>query len=170
MLSATQESTRVCCKCRCDYVPSSYQIRKRYFICLACRKAYKAAQKEKVRLGIPTKREPYWTAEYKAAWKKEYSKRPDQLAKAAEREAMKRRDPKNAEKLAARTAVSVAVRTGNLIPQPCESCSKTPTQAHHDDYSKPLDVRWLCQRCHTEHHRREKQRSLSPGVRVEARP
>ena len=43
----------------------------------------------------------------------------------------------------------------------CEQCNKSPTfkngrtgiQAHHPDYNKPLEVMWLCQRCHHEWHR-----------------
>lgn len=35
--------------------------------------------------------------------------------------------------------------TGDLKPQPCEVCGATEKiNAHHDDYSKPLQVRWLC--------------------------
>ena len=48
--------------------------------------------------------------------------------------------------------VGQAVRDGRLIPQPCEKCGASPTHAHHDDYSKPLDVRWLCPVHHAEHH------------------
>ena len=40
---------------------------------------------------------------------------------------------------------SNAIRDGRLVRQPCEVCGTTENvQAHHDDYSKPLDVRWLC--------------------------
>lgn len=49
-------------------------------------------------------------------------------------------------------AVNNALRSGRLIRKPCEVCGETKAQAHHDDYSKPLDVRWLCQRHHSEHH------------------
>jgi ribosomal protein S27AE len=41
-----------------------------------------------------------------------------------------------------------------LIKQPCEVCGNLKAQAHHDDYSKPLQVRWLCQKHHTEHHQK----------------
>ena len=46
-----------------------------------------------------------------------------------------------------------AVRTGRLKkPDRCERCgekvAKPKLQGHHDDYSKRLDVRWLCTKCH----------------------
>lgn len=46
-------------------------------------------------------------------------------------------------KARARRMVSNAVRDGRLIPLPCESCG-AKAEAHHPDYSKPLEVRWLC--------------------------
>lgn len=46
-----------------------------------------------------------------------------------------------------------ALERGNLKPQPCEVCgSKSFIVAHHDDYAKPLDVRWLCRTDHKHHH------------------
>jgi hypothetical protein len=35
----------------------------------------------------------------------------------------------------------------------CEICGE-PGEKHHDNYSKPLEVRYLCTRHHAEHHRR----------------
>lgn len=52
------------------------------------------------------------------------------------------------EKNAARRAVQIAVATGRLVRQPCEQCGAEPTHGHHDDYSQPLMVRWLCAPCH----------------------
>jgi hypothetical protein len=48
--------------------------------------------------------------------------------------------------------VKRAIASGRLTrPNRCQRCgNKHPIiEAHHDDYSKPLDVEWLCKRCHT---------------------
>lgn len=50
-----------------------------------------------------------------------------------------------------RAATRRAIRSGKLVPQPCEECGSREVQAHHTDYSKPLKVRWLC----FVHHRME---------------
>lgn len=51
---------------------------------------------------------------------------------------------------AAQHAVEKAIIGGRLTkPTRCTDCSKgAPLEAHHDDYAKPLDVRWLCRSCH----------------------
>lgn len=54
------------------------------------------------------------------------------------------------------SAVARAMRVGRLVRMPCESCDSENSVAHHDDYDKPLVVRWLCQACHIAHHRAEK--------------
>lgn len=56
----------------------------------------------------------------------------------------------------ARQYVYLAIRFGDLTPHPCEVCGVSNVQAHHDDYSKPLEVRWLCVTHHNEHHKEEK--------------
>ena len=67
----------------------------------------------------------------------------------------------------AREAVKRAVKSGKLIKQPCELCGNEPTQAHHDDYAKPLDVRWLCVPHHQAITNREfDQLLLSCGVQL----
>lgn len=31
----------------------------------------------------------------------------------------------------------------------CKECTKKDVATHHKDYSKPLDVEWLCVSCHS---------------------
>ena len=45
-----------------------------------------------------------------------------------------------------------AKRSGKLLPLPCEECGVAKTVGHHDDYDKPLEVRWLCQAHHKQWH------------------
>lgn len=60
---------------------------------------------------------------------------------------------KNKEKYDVHQAVRVAVRLGILIRESCEICNEPKVEAHHDDYSKPLQVRWLCRSHHRKLHR-----------------
>jgi hypothetical protein len=77
-------------------------------------------------------------------------------AKNAERYRAIVRDKRRAhpERLAAHDAVKWALSTSKLTrPDHCSVCGKDcKPEGHHDDYSKPLDVRWLCRACHFAHH------------------
>ncbi len=48
--------------------------------------------------------------------------------------------------------VNFAIRRGVLIKTPCEVCGKEHVEAHHSDYSRPLQVTWLCHEHHKEIH------------------
>ena len=48
--------------------------------------------------------------------------------------------------------VYLAIKRGNLIRGSCEICGNEKADAHHDDYDKPLEVRWLCKSHHWEWH------------------
>lgn len=45
-----------------------------------------------------------------------------------------------------------AIKKGLLVRQPCEICGALRVDAHHEDYSKPLQVRWLCRKHHRQRH------------------
>lgn len=66
------------------------------------------------------------------------------------------------EQTAAHNAVRHALEKGELRRTPCELCGREPglirgreiLEAHHEDYSRPLSVRWLCRDCHRAQHRK----------------
>jgi hypothetical protein len=58
----------------------------------------------------------------------------------------------NAEKYKARYALNSAVLKGELLKLPCVVCGNEDVEAHHEDYSKPLEVMWLCKTHHTAIH------------------
>ena len=51
-------------------------------------------------------------------------------------------------KVLARNFLHYATKIGTIKKQPCRICGEIKAHAHHKDYSKPLDVDWLCLRHH----------------------
>lgn len=80
-------------------------------------------------------------------------KRTD-AGKAAFRRANEKYKAENPEKCAARYAVNNAIRDGRLERgSECYFCAATEgLHGHHEDYSKPLEVVWLCTSCHSKLH------------------
>jgi|SRR6187402_2286050 len=52
----------------------------------------------------------------------------------------------------AQDAVTSAYASGRLVMQPCCVCGKVKTHAHHESYSEPFRVTFLCSRHHRERH------------------
>jgi hypothetical protein len=72
----------------------------------------------------------------------------------------------------AQNMAEYALRIGALVrPESCDHCGtasrladgRTGIQAHHSDYNRPLDVLWLCQRCHHEWHKHHQPVPLEGG-------
>jgi ribosomal protein S27AE len=51
-----------------------------------------------------------------------------------------------------RRRTKALIKRGVLVRQPCERCGAEKVHAHHDDYTNPARVRWLCHCCHHQLH------------------
>jgi hypothetical protein len=49
-----------------------------------------------------------------------------------------------------------AIRDGRLKRMPCQICGSPKSHAHHEDYSKPFEVVWLCASHHQRYHHGKK--------------
>jgi ribosomal protein S27AE len=77
---------------------------------------------------------------------------------AAYKKMQRDRSPSDRQKYLARKRVEYHVKVGNIKKEPCARCGITKSvQAHHEDYSKPLDVIWLCAKDHKARHREMKE-------------
>lgn len=96
-------------------------------------RAYRAANREKFR---------EYNREYNSRWRRENGYHNEKASQ-----------EKYPEKQRARYLLQRSVKAGATTKGACEVCNSDKSEAHHDDYSKPLDVRWLCRIHHTEVHR-----------------
>jgi hypothetical protein len=77
--------------------------------------------------------------------------------RAAKREYSKKWISENPHKVRAHWLVRSALLRGDIIkPEKCSVCdcaaSAGDLHGHHDNYSLPLEVRWLCRHCHSSWH------------------
>ena len=79
-------------------------------------------------------------------WRREWTKDNPEKRRAQDA----RHKARHPEKVKARRLLNRAVGSGKIKKQPCEVCGEKKVEGHHDDYAKPLEVRWLC----TDHHER----------------
>lgn len=56
-------------------------------------------------------------------------------------------------KAGARKKLHMAVKSGRIKKLPCSECGDPKSQGHHDDYDKPLEVKWYCRKHHEEAHK-----------------
>ena len=109
----------------------------------------------------------YGSAEYHRLWRlannehsREYHREYDKkmYKEKLERESARRRRyiEKYPDRFKANQKVYRAIKSGKLIKQPCLYCGVDKVVAHHKDYSKPLEVLWLCQYHHKLEHNRDK--------------
>jgi hypothetical protein len=142
---------RACDKCGIDYTPTG-----KGGLCNPCRREYEKEWRLKRRLSgkpvVPTK----MPKEYHRKYGKEYFSREGNRLRRNELAAKYSKDPILSTHHKARHLARQAIRRGDLVRMPCEVCGMVKSEAHHDDYSKPLDVRWLCRTHHTEWHLKAK--------------
>ncbi len=104
----------------------------------------------------------------RARYQKEKTKRAERhkryangVGKAACTAAKERWLDKNKIKRAAHVIVGNAIKYGQLTKAPCVVCGGK-AQAHHENYSKPLEVVWLCPEHHKERHKQMAIQGIEP--------
>jgi hypothetical protein len=93
-------------------------------------------------------------APHRAQARLEYAQTEE--GKKAHRKARDKWTEDNVIKRAASTIVGNAIKSGKIIkPLNCEVCNEKPSRlhGHHNDYNYPMNVRWLCSKCHTAWHK-----------------
>ena len=90
--------------------------------------------------------------DYYQKYDRKRNKKNDRKVKKLEYQKKRRQFSK--EKYKANTAVKNALYNGLLVKKPCEVCGNIKSEAHHPDYSKPLDIMWLCLKHHREWHKK----------------
>jgi len=143
-----------CAECLSEYKRKHYQANKEYYK----NKSRKWAKENHERVKENRVRYYLENAERLRSQKREYSRRPEVVARQTERFREYRKDEDFLMREKARGILNKRIQSGKIInPNKCSECGEEGySEAHHEDYSRPLDVIWLCKLCHEEiHHSNE---------------
>ena len=141
-LSEILVTRKTCPRCGISVLPKPWQTVSHNYVCpVCCRKAVNQRRQPPRRTAAQVQRE--------REQKREYFQR-------------RYRDPEAKLKMRSRIEAFHAARRGIIKKTPCTVCgSDAFVQAHHTDYTKPLEVVWLCRKCHGGLHRIEPTVTLS---------
>ena len=126
-----------CSKCGIIFEPTPSKIKHHSYVCKKCCTSY-SVEWAKKNMGIKLERN-----------KKYLQSEKGKEAIYRHTVAFRKKYP---EKYKAYNLVVTALRNGSLKKKSCEICGVIKTHAHHENYNKPLEVIWLCDKCHKNHH------------------
>ena len=163
-------TSRICTACKIEkpfdefgnYKKGKWGKREQCKVCIRVKnKKYERANPDKM-----TAKHNRWyeknkdhVAEYR---RKRYADNPEPFKersiayrKSKNNEPVKKYKYKYPHKKRAHLYVELAIEYGHLTrPNNCSKCKiECKPQGHHPDYSKPLEVIWLCPKCHSFEHR-----------------
>lgn len=165
---------RLCKRCGTNKPLSEFHKSKAHrdghvFTCKACRREYELAYRDRHGQKERERRQAYNHSARGSSMRLRYRQA---IPKATLRDAKRKAyaiDPskvrqraianrlKRPQALKAHNILNRAVAAGRIVrPTECSKCGGLGhrIEAHHHDYSKPLDVAWLCAECHRQHHAR----------------
>jgi len=135
-----------CVKCGASFESTAARSRKRGRVCRRCHaewaKAYRLRRRAE---GRPVRRT--FNPEYDRA----YAIR--RREKTAQENRERRKNPEEMKKIKAQKLLQHAVAKGHIRRGVCEMCGDENVHGHHDDYTLPYSVRWLCPKHHRFVHR-----------------
>lgn len=170
----------VCGVCGEQFEPTSAQLRHKQWTCKLCRseksKAWYVVNKDRVR-AVSKRWRAAHTEEHRAYAKKWCAAHPEECKAAHQKyraehlEERKAYDKKyrvdhfkergasakkyraaHPDRISARRKVYAATKAGILLRLPRENCGAAKVEGHHEDYTQPLMVTWLCLTCHAQLH------------------
>jgi len=141
------EQSKVCTKCKVKKELSSFSkdISAKgglFSWCKECSNKQRATYREGKR-------------EYERKQRAEYRKKYPEM-----RYGMRNWTEENRRKWQVNNKVWYALKKGVIQKEPCSTCGEEKVHAHHEDYSKPLKVIWLCPLHHKQKHKKQYETSI----------